>query len=315
MEILALSGYTEREKVAIAQRHLLPRQIEEHGLATGSVKIGAATLVDIIQGYTRESGLRGLERQLARLCRKAAKRVAAGERGPFVIQRRSLPFYLGPRHHLRELEGEEQAEGVALALAWTPHGGEVLRIEALVMPGKGNLILTGQLGEVMKESAHAALSYLRSRSLELGLGADCTAELDIHVHVPSGAIPKDGPSAGMTLTTALASALCRRPVRMRLAMTGEISLQGKILPVGGLREKALAALRTRLATVLIPKANEREVRELPGYLRQRLQFVPVSHLDEVLAHALVPAGEGVGAAAERNCRGDGMKGGRCRAQD
>jgi ATP-dependent Lon protease len=286
MEVLNLSGYTDKEKVAIAAHYLAPRQLAEHGIEPRLLKLSPATLLEVIQRYTRESGLRGLEREIARLCRKVAKRLAAGCRGPFVITRRSLPVYLGPPRFVPDFDQDPAPLGVALGLAWTPHGGEVLRIEVAVMAGKGNLILTGQLGEVMKESAQAALSYIRSRSAELGLAADFYSHHDIHIHVPSGAIPKDGPSAGVTLTTALVSALCHRRVRPRLAMTGEISLQGKVLPIGGLKEKALAAIRARLQQVLIPRLNERELKELPSDFRQRLEFIPVSHLDEVLEVAL-----------------------------
>jgi ATP-dependent Lon protease len=287
MEVLHLSGYSDGEKQAIATRYLVPRQLEEHGITPGLVRLSPTALLDVIRGYTRESGVRNLEREIAKLCRKMARKLASGNPGPFAINRRSLTEYLGQPRFVEDLDGDVAPVGVALGLAYTPMGGALLRIEVAVMPGRGNLILTGQLGEVMKESAQAALSYIRTKSASLGLQPDFYSHVDVHIHLPSGAIPKDGPSAGIPLTTAMVSALCGRPIRSRLAMTGEISLQGKVLPVGSLKEKALAAIRARIQEVVVPKLNDRDLRELPAEFTRHLTFVPVTHLDEVLEYVLV----------------------------
>jgi ATP-dependent Lon protease len=287
MEVLHLSGYSDGEKQAIATHYLVPRQLEEHGITPGLVRLSPTALLEVIRGYTRESGVRNLEREIAKLCRKMARKLASGNSGPFAINRRSLTEYLGQPRFIEDLDGDVAPVGVALGLAYTPMGGALLRIEVAVMPGRGNLILTGQLGEVMKESAQAALSYIRTKSASLGLQPDFYSHVDVHIHLPSGAIPKDGPSAGIPLTTAMVSALCGRPIRSRLAMTGEISLQGKVLPVGSLKEKALAAIRARLQEVVVPKLNDRDLRELPAEFTRHLTFVPVTHLDEVLEYVLV----------------------------
>jgi ATP-dependent Lon protease len=287
MEIIRLAGYTEEEKLKIAQGFLLPRQLQENGLKSDDLHISPQILTQVIIHYTQEAGLRNLEREIGTLCRKIARRIAEGEKGPFTITKANLHRYLGPPRFLPEDELEKDEVGVATGLAWTQVGGETLAVEASLMRGKGQLTLTGQLGEVMRESAHAALSYARSRADRLKLTDDFYEKLDIHIHVPAGATPKDGPSAGITLATALVSALTQIPVRRDVAMTGEITLRGKVLPVGGLKEKSIAALRARVKKVLVPEANKKDLVEIPKYVRRRLKFVPVSNMDEVLAEALV----------------------------
>lgn len=281
MEIIHLSGYTFKEKLEIAKRHLLPKLLKEHGLKKRDLQLSEEVILKIIEEYTSESGVRDLERKLATLCRKIARKKAEGEEGPFEITPENLKDYLGPPEYLEEMRLTQDEIGVATGLAWTPHGGEVLYVEALVMPGKGNLILTGSLGEVMKESAHAALSYIRSISKELSLDPKFYTKYDFHVHVPAGAIPKDGPSAGVTMAIALISALTKKPVIKDYAMTGEITLRGRILPVGGIKEKALAALRKGITQVIIPIQNEKDLEEIPEDLRSQIKFIKVSHLDEV----------------------------------
>jgi|UniRef100_A0A7C5ES42 ATP-dependent Lon protease len=287
MEIIRLSGYTEEEKLKIAQGYLLPRQIRENGLNPGDLRISSEVLREIIVHYTQEAGLRNLEREIGTLCRKIARRIAEGEKGPFTITRANLHKYLGPPRYLPEAEQEQDEVGVATGLAWTQVGGEILAVEATLMRGKGQLTLTGQLGEVMRESAQAALSYTRSRAERLGLEPNFYESLDIHLHVPAGATPKDGPSAGITMATALISALTQIPVRKDVAMTGEITLRGKVLPVGGLKEKAIAALRARMHKVVIPRANKKDLVEIPPYVKRKLKFVLVNNMDEVLEEALV----------------------------
>ncbi len=287
MEIIRLPGYTEEEKLKIAQDYLLPRQLREHGLKPGDLTISPEVIREVIVHYTQEAGLRNLERELGALCRKVARRIAEGETGPFSITRANLRRYLGPPRYLPEAEMEKDEIGVATGLAWTQVGGEILAVEATLMRGKGQLTLTGQLGEVMRESAQAALSYARSRAEKLNLDPDFYEKLDIHLHVPAGATPKDGPSAGITMATALTSALTQIPVRRDVAMTGEITLRGKILPIGGLKEKAIAAARARIKKVILPEANRKDLEEIPRYVKRKLKFVPVSSMDEVLTEALV----------------------------
>jgi ATP-dependent Lon protease len=288
MEVISISGYTDQEKLEIARKYLLPRQLKENGLTAKDLELSKATVLTVINEYTEEAGLRNLEREIGKICRKVARRLAEGEPGPFRITRTNLHRYLGVPKFLPEADLEADEVGVATGLAWTPVGGDILRIEATTMPGKGMLMLTGQLGEVMKESGQAALSYARSRAERFGLKLDFYEKLDLHIHVPAGAIPKDGPSAGVCMATALISTLCRRPVRRDLAMTGEITLRGYVLPVGGLREKALAALRQKIYTVLIPAENRKDLTEIPRNLRRQLHFVPVKHMDEILELALRP---------------------------
>ena len=288
MEIIYISGYTAEEKLIIARKYLLPRQAKEHGLSPRILAISDETILKIIEEYTEEAGLRELERQLAALYRKVARRIAEGQKGPFRISRTNLHKYLGPPRYIPELEQEEDEVGVATGLAWTQYGGEVLYVEASVMVGKGNLILTGQLGEVMKESAQAALSYTRTRAQRLGIDPEFYDKYDIHVHVPAGAIPKDGPSAGVTMAIAMISALTETPVSKDIAMTGEITLRGRVLPVGGIKEKALAALRKKIHRVIIPEKNLKDLEEIPRQMRRRIEFIPVRHVDQILELTLLP---------------------------
>lgn len=287
MEIIRLSGYTAEEKLEIVRRHLLPRQLTENGLKPEDLHLSPEVLKEVIVHYTKEAGLRNLEREIGSLCRKVARRLAEGEKGPFTITRGNLHRYLGPRRYLPEDGLEKDEVGVATGLAWTQVGGETLAVEASLMRGKGQLTLTGQLGEVMRESGQAALSYARSRAERLRLPPDFYEKLDIHIHVPSGATPKDGPSAGVTMACALISALTRIAVKRDVAMTGEITLRGKVLPIGGLKEKAIAALMAHMKKVIIPEANRKDLTEIPKNIKRRLKFVPVTHMDEVLAEALV----------------------------
>jgi ATP-dependent Lon protease len=287
MEIIRLAGYTEDEKLEIVRRHLLPRQLKENGLRPKDFKISNEVIKQVIMKYTQEAGLRNLEREIGSLCRKVARRIAEGEKGPFAVTRGNLHLYLGPPRYLPDGEVEKDEVGVATGLAWTQVGGETLAVEASLMKGKGQLTLTGQLGDVMKESGQAALSYARSRADRLNLAPDFYEKLDIHIHVPAGATPKDGPSAGVTMATALVSALTQIPVRRDVAMTGEVTLRGKVLPIGGLKEKAIAALRARVAKVIIPAANKKDLVEIPKNVKRRLKFVPVNDMDEVLNEALL----------------------------
>ena len=270
MEVIELSGYTEEDKLIIARRHLLPRQIKENGLKPDQLFISDSAVIGAIRGYTREAGLRNLERELGSICRKLARKIAEGRKGSFKVNIGGLEKLLGVRKFLPEDEMSEGEVGVATGLAWTAFGGEVLRVEVSPLMGKANLTITGQLGEVMRESAQAALSYIRSRAHQLGLDANFYEDLDMHLHVPSGAIPKDGPSAGVTICAAMVSALTGIPFREDLAMTGEITLTGKVLPVGGLKEKTLAALRAGLKTVLVPLKNQKDLSEIPAKVRRKL---------------------------------------------
>jgi ATP-dependent Lon protease len=295
MEVLELPGYSEEEKRRIAERHLLPRQLAEHGLTAEQLQIPQSVLTRLIRGYTREAGVRELSRELAALCRKAALAVAEGRALPAGLTPRELRRRLGAPRFAPEAKEHADAIGSALALAWTPYGGEVLRVEVAAMraraPGKGGLILTGQLGSVMQESAQAALSYVRSRADSWGVAADFFERHELHLHVPAGATAKDGPSAGATMACALASLVCARPALRTVAMTGEVTLRGRILAVGGLREKLLAAARAGIGRVCIPEANGREVPELPRSLRRKLQIVPVRTLEELFEQSLgAPAG-------------------------
>ena len=287
MELIFLSGYTEEEKTAIARRHLIPRQLRESGLKARQLEITDEALRRIIRLYTSEAGLRNLEREIASLCRKVARRVAEGKKEPVTITGRNLARFLGPAKFIPEMDPEESQVGLATGLAWTSAGGEVLFIEASIMKGKGELIVTGQIGEVMQESARAAVTYARSTlngALERRLRLDAR---DVHIHVPAGAIPKDGPSAGIAMATALVSVLTGRPVRGDLAMTGEVTLRGRVLPIGGLKEKALGALRAGIKTVLFPRKNVKDLEEIPANIRRRLNFIPVETMEEVLRQALV----------------------------
>jgi ATP-dependent Lon protease len=298
MEVIQLAGYTEDEKLQISKRYLVPRQIERNGLRKSWISFTDAGLRAIIHDYTREAGVRGLEREIGTICRKVARQVAEAQSAadggrPARPKRESITpvrvrELLGRPRFFSEAKRRTQVPGVATGLAWTPTGGDVLFIEATAMPGKGRLTITGQLGDVMKESAQAALSYVRAHHAELapGLGDEWFAEHDIHLHVPAGAIPKDGPSAGITLATALVSLVTGRPVRDDVAMTGEITLTGQVLPIGGLKEKALAAQRSGVSTVIAPRLNEGDVEEIPEHLRRRIDFVFVEEIGEVLEKAL-----------------------------
>lgn len=284
MEVIRLAGYTLEEKTVIAERYLLPRQLKENGLQPVHLKIDDQIISKIISYYTREAGLRNLEREIGKICRKAARRIAEGGKGPYVISDRTLGRYLGPPQYIPEAEVDIiDQPGLATGLAWTEAGGEILYIEVSILKGRGNLTMTGQLGDVMKESAQAALSFCRSRITELKLNDSYFEEVDIHVHVPAGAIPKDGPSAGVTIATALYSALSQKKVRKDIAMTGEITLRGRVLPIGGLKEKALAALRAGIKNVVIPEQNSKDLVEIPKALREKMKFIPVKNMDKILS--------------------------------
>lgn len=286
MEVLELTGYTEEEKLEIVKKYIIERQLTENGLNKKLIEITDDAIKKIISQYTKEAGLRNLEREIASVCRKVARKVAEGEKGLTVVGQKTIEEHLGVPKFIPETEQEEDEVGVATGLAWTPVGGEILYIEATTMKGKGNLTLTGHLGEVMKESAHAALSYARSRARTLGLADDFYKELDIHVHVPAGAIPKDGPSAGVTMATALISTLTKTPVSKDIAMTGEITLRGRVLPIGGVKEKALAALRAKIRTIILPERNKKDIEEIPKDIQKKMNFVFVKHMDDVLKIAL-----------------------------
>ena len=289
MEVISLSGYTEEEKVEIAKRHLIPKQVEENGLSEAQVSFPDKAILTIISKYTREAGLRNLEREIAKVCRKLARRVAEGEAGPYKVTPVRAEELLGVPRVTPEMALINNQIGVATGLAWTAAGGEILFVEVTTMPGKGRLILTGHLGTVMKESAQAALSYARSKASELGVAMNAFGELDVHIHVPEGAIPKDGPSAGITMATAIISVLTNRPVRRSVAMTGEITLRGNVLPIGGVKEKVLAARRANIDTVILPEANRKNLEEVPKLFRKNLKFCFVSDVTEVFAIALTEA--------------------------
>lgn len=286
MEIITLSGYTEEEKLRIAQDYLIPRQIKENGLKPRTVSISSGALQQIISEYTSEAGLRNLEREIATIYRKIARRIAEGREPPFWITKNNLSKYLGISKYGPEMDQEESQVGLATGLAWTQAGGEVLYVEVSLIGGKGDLIVTGQLGDVMQESARAAVSYARANLSSFGLSENKFENLDIHIHVPAGAIPKDGPSAGIAMATALISALTHKAVRNDVAMTGEITLRGRVLPIGGLKEKALGAVRAGIRTIIIPEKNRKELSEIPRQLKRKIKFLPVKHMDEVLSQAI-----------------------------
>jgi ATP-dependent Lon protease len=286
MEVINLPGYTELEKLKIARTFLLPRQMEENGISPKMLEISDKAILQVISHYTQEAGLRNLERELASICRKVAREVAEGKKKKTKIQTKNLHQFLGPPPFLPDEEEKRNELGVATGLAWTETGGEVLHVEASTTPGKGTLILTGHLGEVMKESAQAALTYARSKGKALRIKPVNLNEKEIHIHVPAGAIPKDGPSAGITMAVALISALSGVPVKKDVAMTGEITLRGRVLPVGGLKEKVLAAHRNHIKSVIIPYLNKKDLIDLPSTIRKKINFRPVKHMDEVLRIAL-----------------------------
>jgi ATP-dependent Lon protease len=287
MEVIQLSGYTNEEKLEIARKYLIPRQLDDTGIAGKHLEFSDDAVLRIIGEYTKEAGLRNLEREIASICRKVARKVAEGKSDPIRITRANVHSFLGAPKFLAETEQEHHEVGVATGLAWTSAGGEILYVEASLSKGRGNLTLTGQLGDVMKESAQAAVSYARAHAGKLGIEPDFYQKLDIHIHVPAGAIPKDGPSAGITMATALISALTRRPVSRDVAMTGEITLRGRVLPIGGLKEKSLAAVRAGIKTIILPDRNEKDLDEIPKPLKRKLRWVVAQNMSEVLDIALL----------------------------
>ena len=286
MEIIEVPGYTEEEKVKIAQRYLVPKQIKENGLKKENVNISERALHDLVNYYTRESGVRNLEREIGSLCRKVARRTLTHKHSKYSITPRNLTKYLGRhRFHYDLVDGEDRI-GVTTGLAWTAVGGDTLQIETAILPGTGKLSLTGQLGDVMQESAKIGIGYIRAHASEYKIEEDFYKKYDVHLHVPEGAVPKDGPSAGVTMTTALLSALTGIPVHREVAMTGEVTLTGKVLPVGGIREKVLAAHRAGIRKVLLPKENERDLEDIPASVKKEMEFVFLSKVDDALAEAL-----------------------------
>ncbi|WP_301171170.1 endopeptidase La [Brevibacillus nitrificans] len=293
MEVISISGYTELEKLNILRGYLLPKQMEDHGLGKDKLQMNEDAMLKLVRLYTREAGVRNLNREAANVCRKAAKIIVSGEKKRVVVTAKTLEALLGkPRYRYGLAEKQDQV-GSVTGLAWTQAGGDTLNVEVSILAGKGKLTLTGQLGDVMKESAQAAFSYIRSRANEWGIDPDFHEKNDIHIHVPEGAIPKDGPSAGITMATALVSALTGIPVKKEVGMTGEITLRGRVLPIGGLKEKCMSAHRAGLTTIILPKDNEKDIEDIPESVREALTFYPVEHLDEVLQHALTkqPVGD------------------------
>jgi ATP-dependent Lon protease len=288
MEVIEFPGYLEEEKLEISRQFLIPRQLEQHGLKDADIRFDEATLKMIIRQYTYEAGVRNLERELANICRKVARKVVEKKRYPKRIMTKHLVDMLGPPRLNQELMHEEDEIGVATGVAWTAAGGDIIFIEVTIMPGKGSLTLTGQLGDVMQESAQAAMSYTRSKADQWGINEDTFENTDVHIHIPEGAVPKDGPSAGAAIATALVSAYTNRPVRRDVGLTGEITLRGRILPVGGIREKSLAARRVGIKTMVIPKKNESDLQDIPKKLRHDLEFVFAEKMDRVLEVSLLP---------------------------
>ncbi|MCM3479251.1 endopeptidase La [Caldibacillus thermoamylovorans] len=287
MEIISIAGYTEIEKLHIAKDYLIKKQLKEHGLQKQQLQIRNDAILSIVRYFTREAGVRGLERQIAKICRKTAKIITSGEKKRVIVTNKNIEEFLGKKiFHYGQAEKEDQV-GVATGLAYTAFGGDTLQIEVSLAPGKGKLVLTGKLGDVMKESAQAAFSYVRSSAEKFGIDPMFHEKYDIHIHVPEGAVPKDGPSAGVTITTALVSALTGKPIRREIGMTGEVTLRGRVLAIGGLKEKTLSAHRAGLTTIIMPKDNERDLDDIPESVREELTFIPVTHVDEVLKNAIV----------------------------
>lgn len=282
MEVINIPGYTEKEKLIIAQRYLIPKQLDENGLKEKHIGFADKALLKIIQEYTREAGLRGLEREIAAVCRKIARKIAEGEKKKSLITAKNVHTFLGPSKYLPESDMEEGIPGIVTGLAWTEFGGDILYIEASCRKGKKDLTLTGNMGDVMKESAQAALTYIKSKAESLGIPVDIFNTLEMHVHIPQGAIPKDGPSAGITMAVAMIGALTKKAVAKKIAMTGEITLTGRVLPIGGLKEKTLAALRAHIETVIIPEENVRELVEIPAYVKKKIKFLSAKNMDDVV---------------------------------
>jgi len=287
MEVIYVSGYTEEEKLHIAADYLVPKQIKEHSLSEENVIISEASIRGVISGYTREAGVRSLEREIANIIRKCATQIVENNNKRVRVTPANLKKYLGIPKYRYDLINLKNEIGVVTGLAWTSVGGETLFIEVSVMTGTGKLELTGHLGDVMKESARAGLSYIRSKADEFGIDKEFSKNMDIHIHVPEGATPKDGPSAGITMTTALVSALSKTPVHRDVAMTGEVTLRGRVLPIGGLKEKVLAAKRAGIKKVIIPFENEKDLEEIPDSVKRNMKFILAADMDEVLSHALV----------------------------
>jgi ATP-dependent Lon protease len=286
MEVIELPGYTEQEKIHIATRYLIPRQIEENGLKKSQLRIAPDALATVIRDYTREAGVRNLERRIATICRRTARRLVEGRAQSVTVTRENLKNFLGAPEFFHDMVERSTEPGVAVALAWTPAGGDILFIEATRMPGRGQLILTGSLGDVMKESVQAALSYIRAHARDLKIDPKAFEKSDLHVHVPAGAIPKDGPSAGVTMAVALTSLLVQKPIRPATAMTGEITLRGKVLPVGGIKEKVLAAARSGITTIILPAYNRKDLTDVPPEIRRKMKFKFAKTIADVLKAAL-----------------------------
>ena len=306
MEVIELPSYTDEEKLQIAKRYLLPKEMKRHGLEKAQLKVSDGAIREMVASYTRESGVRVLERKLAAICRKAAMHLVSEDVKQIRITEKELKDYLGAPRYYPERQALEERVGVVNGLAWTSVGGELLEVEVNVVPGTGKVELTGNLGDVMKESAHAALSFIRSQADRLGIQGDFYQSKDIHVHFPEGAVPKDGPSAGIAITTAMVSALTGAPVKRGLAMTGEVTLRGRVLPIGGLREKTMAALRNGIKTVIIPAENGKDLEEIDQTVRKALRFVLVDQAEQVLAEALCCLGGGAeaGRAMDRKLPGE-----------
>jgi ATP-dependent Lon protease len=287
MEVITLSGYTHEEKMIIARNFLIPRQVNENGLSAKTISFSPGALQKIISEYTSEPGLRNLEREIGSSCRKVARKVAEGEKKLFRITKNNVPAYLGVSKYIPEMDQEHSQVGLATGLAWTQAGGEPLYVEATLIGGKGELIVTGQLGEVMQESARAAVSYVRANLDAFNIDDKIFETVDIHIHVPAGAIPKDGPSAGIAMATALISAVTKTPVRNDVAMTGEVTLRGRVLPIGGLKEKALGALRAGILTLIIPEKNNKDLAEIPRHIKRKIKFIAVKHMEDVLSNAML----------------------------
>jgi ATP-dependent Lon protease len=300
MEIIELPGYTADEKLAIAQRYLVQRQLKANGLTAEQASVSENALKTVIDGYTREAGVRNLEREIGALLRRAAMKIAEGTATSVAIDAPDVPSILGARHFENEVKLRTSVPGVATGLAWTPVGGDILFIEASLVPGKGQLILTGQLGDVMKESAQAAVSLAKMRLEKLGVQRELLEKNDLHIHLPAGAIPKDGPSAGVAMFLAVASLLSGRTVRNDIAMTGEISLRGLVLPIGGVKEKTLAALRAGIETVLLPARNKKDLEEIPEKAREKLKFVWLDNIDDALAAGFDPPREAAAADSHQH---------------